>query len=61
MTVPDLASDNLRAGDRVSRKDSDERGTVVESDGEIKVRWDGGGTSYLRKDRPANVRRTEDE
>jgi len=32
---------------------------VVDSDGEIKVRWDRGRTSYFRKDRPANVRRTE--
>ena len=42
-------------GLRVSRKDSGELGTVVETDGRIKVLWDGGATSYFRHDREANV------
>jgi hypothetical protein len=35
-------------GLRVSRKDTDELGTVVEHDGHIKVKWDGGETSSYR-------------
>jgi hypothetical protein len=46
---------NLRRGQRVSRIDTEELGTVVEADGEIKVKWDGGRTSYFRRDKPANV------
>ena len=42
-------------GLRVSRKDSEERGTVVEHDGEIKIRWDDGRTSYFRHGHDANV------
>lgn len=42
-------------GLRVSRKDSDELGTVVEANESIKVEWDGGRTSYFRHDRQANV------
>lgn len=38
-----------RAGQRVSRKDSEELGTVLEANGEIKVKWDGGRTSYFRR------------
>jgi hypothetical protein len=38
-----------RAGQRVRRKDSDEEGTIVETDGQLKVQWDGGATSYFRR------------
>jgi len=46
----------LKVGQRVIRKDSDECGTVTEADGQIKVKWDGGQTSYFRRDEQANVR-----
>jgi hypothetical protein len=42
-------------GQRVSRKDTEELGTVTEIDGKIKVEWDGGSTSYFRHGREANV------
>jgi hypothetical protein len=45
-----------RAGRRVSRKDTGETGTIVEANGEVKVKWDGGRTSYFRRNVPANVR-----
>jgi hypothetical protein len=45
-----------RTGQRVARlRDHDEHGTVVEADGEIKVKWDSGRTSYFRRNRPSNV------
>ena len=43
-------------GQRVSRKDTKELGTVVQTDGSIRVRWDGGRTSYFRHGRAANVK-----
>ena len=46
----------LRAEQRVCRKTTDELGTVVEADGEIKVKWDSGRTSYFRRGQVANVR-----
>lgn len=46
-------------GLRVSRKDTDERGTVVECDGGIKVKWDSGQTSYFRHGKQANVELNE--
>jgi hypothetical protein len=48
-----------RAGQRVSRKDTEELGTIVEANGKIKVKWDGGRTSYFRRRLPANVRLKE--
>jgi hypothetical protein len=42
-------------GQRVSRNDSQELGTIVEAVGEIKVKWDDGRTSYYRRHKPANV------
>jgi hypothetical protein len=45
-----------RVGQRVSRKNTEEVGTVVENDGQIKVRWDGGRTSYFRHGETANVK-----
>ena len=42
-------------GQRVSRKDSEELGTVIKINGSIKVKWDGGRTSYFRHDTQANI------
>jgi hypothetical protein len=42
-------------GRRLSRNDSGEQGTVIEADRSIKVKWDGGGTSYFRR-LPATIR-----
>ena len=44
---------------RVTREDSQESGTIVEVDGEIKVKWDSGRTSYYRRKNPANIRVVE--
>ena len=38
-----------RVGQRVERKDGAEQGTVVAVDETIKVKWDGGATSYFRR------------
>jgi hypothetical protein len=50
-----LPTKMLQTGQRVSRKDTDELGTVVEADGHIKIKWDGGETSYFRRGKAANV------
>ncbi|QOZ25120.1 hypothetical protein [Bradyrhizobium sp. CCBAU 51753] len=42
-------------GQRVSRKNCDELGTVVENNGQIKVKWDSGQTSYFSHNDRANV------
>jgi hypothetical protein len=54
------AAERLRwqPGRHVCRKDSDEPGAIVEADGSIKVKGDGGSTSYFRH-LPANVRLKE--
>jgi hypothetical protein len=44
-------------GQRVSRKDADDLGTVIETMPKLKVRWDRGQTSYFDRERPANVRK----
>jgi hypothetical protein len=46
-------------GQRVSRKSTDELGTVVKTNGSIKVKWDSGQTSYFRHGEPGNVRLRE--
>jgi len=46
-------------GQRVARKNTQELGTVVEHNGSIKVRWDGGRTSYFRHSETANVKLKE--
>jgi hypothetical protein len=43
-------------GQRVSRKDTDELGTVTKINGSIKVKWDGGRTSYFQHGKPGNIR-----
>jgi len=45
-----------RVGQRVSRRDTHELGTVVENDGSIKVKWDAGRTSYFRHGEAANIK-----
>jgi hypothetical protein len=44
-----------RVGQRVSRNNTDELGTVVKINGSIKVKWDGGSTSYFRHGIPGNI------
>jgi len=44
-----------RIGQRVTRKTTGERGTVTETDGAIKVKWDSGQTSYYRYNTTSNV------
>ena len=44
-----------RIGQRVSRKDTEELGTVTKINGSIKVKWDGGRTSYFRHGELANI------
>lgn len=61
MTMPDTSPTvganraTWRIGQRVTRKDSGELGTVIETDGSIKVKWDTGQTSYFRHGQSANV------
>jgi hypothetical protein len=57
----DLDSRFWQIGQRVARRDSDELGTIVHADGEIKVKWDRGRTSYYRRGVPANVQLTDDQ
>jgi len=49
------ASATLQVGQRVTRKDSPLQGTVVEADGNVKVRWDNGRTSYFKRGMRGNV------
>ena len=46
----------LKREQRVARKDNTEFGTVTEANGRVKVKWDGGQTSYFRRDERANVK-----
>ncbi|MGE9008167.1 hypothetical protein ACO2JO_06270 [Leptospira interrogans] len=50
---------DLQVGQRVAREDSGEQGTIVEADGEIKVKWDSGRTSYYRRKKPAKIELVE--
>lgn len=61
MTQPQLELDAaaLRVGQRVSRKTTDEHGTVTGAAGLVKVKWDGGRTSYFVRGKPAHVRLLE--
>jgi len=45
-----------QVGQRVSRKHSQDLGSVVKTNGAIKVRWDAGRTSYFRHGKSANVK-----
>ena len=44
-----------QVGQTVSSNSSDELGTVVKINGSIKVKWDGGSTSYFRHGTPGNI------
>jgi hypothetical protein len=57
--IPTASRATWQVGQRVSRKDSGELGTVTEHDGQIKVNWDGGRTSYFRHGQAANVQLEE--
>jgi len=46
---------NWQIGQRVCRKNTNELGTVMETDGKIKVKWDDGATSYFLHANHANV------
>ncbi len=53
------ATASWRPGRRVSRVDKlehEEGGTIVAANGDIKVKWDNGRTSYYRRNVPANVK-----
>jgi hypothetical protein len=53
---------NWQIGQRVSRKNTNELGFVVEVErGVVKVKWDRGRTSYYRPDMPANVKLAESQ
>jgi GAF domain-containing protein len=55
---PPITSDRAswRLGQRVSRKKTSERGTVIDvADGTIKVKWDGGATSIFKHGQSGNV------
>ena len=56
---PTLDRKSWPVGLRVSRKDTQELGTVVEQHGKIKVKWDDGKTSYYRYGDEANVQLLE--
>ena len=36
-------------GQRVCRKDNEQLGTIVSVNGDIKVKWDDGSTSYFKR------------
>ena len=45
----------------VARTDAQEFGTIIHTDGGIKVKWDSGQTSYFGRDKPSNVKLVEPE
>jgi hypothetical protein len=56
MTTDKLKAEGWRVGQRVCREDSQEQGTIVEANHQIKVKWDNGQTSYFDRNQPANVK-----
>jgi len=56
---PDRDRTTWHVGQRVARKNTQELGTVVEHNGSMKVKWDGGRTSYFRHSENANVKLKE--
>ena len=48
-----------QVGQRVSRKNTKELGTVIAQNGSIKVKWDAGQTSYFRHGESADVKLKE--
>jgi hypothetical protein len=54
---PPVDRTGWKVGLRVTRRDSDESGIIVEvNSGFIKVRWHKGKTSYYRPGEPGNVK-----
>jgi hypothetical protein len=51
---------DLQVGQRVARDDVGDIGTIVEADGEIKVKWDSGRTSYHRRKSRAKIQLVEE-
>jgi hypothetical protein len=49
-------AEGWRVGQRVRREDSQELGTIVEANEQIKVKWDNGQTSYFDRSSPSNVK-----
>jgi hypothetical protein len=45
-----------KIGQRVARPNSNELGTVVQTDGMIKVKWDDGSTSYFRHKNKSDIK-----
>jgi hypothetical protein len=60
MVTDKRRSEGWRVGQRVRREDSDELGTIVEEDGEIKVKWDSGRISYFDRGKHSNVKLKDD-
>ena len=56
---PTMNRTTWEVGQRVARRNGGELGTVTEHDGQIKVIWDGGRTSYFRHGQAANVQLEE--
>jgi hypothetical protein len=56
MVTDKINSEGWQVGQRVCREDTQELGTIVEADHQIKVKWDGGRTSYFDRDKPSNVK-----
>ena len=52
----DVDKINWRNGQRVERVDSNEQGTVMQEGANVKVRWDGGATSYFKSGKAGNVK-----
>jgi hypothetical protein len=45
-----------RVGERERRKDTNDQGTIAETNNKIKIKWDSGATSYFEREKPGNVR-----
>lgn len=61
MAVSPIKFFSWQVGQRVSRKDTQERGTVVQTMPRLKVKWDGGQTSEFRRNHAGNVIKLRDE
>jgi transcriptional regulator NrdR family protein len=59
MAQDKLRTEGWRVGRRVCREDTQEFGTIVEADHQIKVKWDNGQTSYFERDKLSNVKLAE--
>ncbi len=52
---PEVGDAGWKVGRRVCRPDGQDRGTIVEANGVIKVKWDSGRTSYFERGKQSNV------